>query len=173
MLRRRCIYNQRSWPSSFRESSLWGNGILPIVCLGEELKASSLENLPIFIALPTRSRPRRSCPTLPSADYPKGRSQESYTSQRSLKKKKKKGSIDFPVSCTGKLCAAGMSTHLYELVLALSHRQTHTPPPPLPLSHTNAFSQQTYRLGNESSSGMDSRLPTLCIPQMLCSGLLA
>ena len=89
------------------------------------------------------------------------------------KKKKKKGSIDFPVSCTGKLCAAGMSTHLYELVLALSHRQTHTPPPPLPPSHTNAFSQQTYRLGNESSSGMDSRLPTLCIPQMLCSGLLA
>lgn len=89
MLRRRCIYNQRSWPSSFRESSLWGNGILPIICLGEELKASSPENLPIFIALPTRSRPRHSCPTLPSADYPKGRSQESYTCHRSLKKKKR------------------------------------------------------------------------------------
>lgn len=40
--------------------------------------------------------------------------------------------------------------------------------------HTpHLLSQQTHMMGNESPSGMDPRLPTLSIPQMLCSGLLA
>ena len=126
MLRRRCIYNQRSWPSSFRESSLWGNGILPIVCLGEELKASSLENLPIFIALPTRSRPRRSCPTLPSADYPKGRSQESYTCQRSLKKKKKKAPSTFLYRVRGSFAQQAWALiFMSSFWLSLTDRHTH------------------------------------------------